>query len=1264
MAVAPQLVRIDLTRDSLFDAFTIQTFQDRYLIPGETSPQHAFARASAAFADDVDHAQRLYDYVSQGWFMFATPLLSNGGTSRGLPISCFLSTAEDSREGIFDHWTETGWLSSVGGGVGGYWPLRSSGAKTSHGSSSTGVIPFIATVDRLILSVSQGGCYLPGTRIMTERGWVDFRELTPQDTVAQVNDDRSISFVIPREIVTEPFDGELYHYTSKTGLVDLVVTPNHGMIQERRVVRDGKKVWSGTLVKTPAEDARYHRDNAHHTTAPFLTGADAEVTAIERLRIAFQADGSIVKVIGEVGKYTGCQPVSFHLKKIRKIERLRGLLADTGLEYTETAQKGGSVNFYVKVPLELDFQKNLDWLTPWTYAPVKMSALLSEIECWDAKRRKNTAIYLTTVKSCADKVLELAALAGRRAHVSREDRPEPRQPLYSVYIQDGYGRLGGDSIETFKLPYKGDVYCVEVETGKVLVEYNGAPAVCGNTRRGSYAAYMDIDHPEVMEFITGRKATGDANRKFTNLHNALCITDKFMEAVRDDVSFDLIDPKTKAVTSTHSAQEMWHLILETRKQTGEPYMFFVDHANRALPEAQKKKGLRVNQSNLCVAPYTEILTSDGYKPIGALVGQEVEVWNGDGWSGTVVEQTGTAQELVRVWFEDGSYLDVTPYHKFYDEAGTEIRAAELRNGTTLERVGHPTVSGKIDYSTEVAYTAGYATFVGFEDADRLTVFSPDIPGDALTKRLMQPSVDASADPLVGGFTIRYETRSIPSGRSPQGWTTQARSAWFAGALDAVGVWVDVEGEGPYLSIASTDSTLINQMRLDALEAGLSPRVRITDTGSGFMLNASDIQVLISKNLILKHTSKTPGPFGSGVRVRLLPKVADVVPLPYKADTYCVTETLRSRATFNGILTGNCTEITLATGRDDEGKKRTAVCCLSSVNAEKFDEWSVHPSFVEDLMRMLDNCLTVFIEKAPEALAYAVYSASQERSVGLGLLGFHAYLQKNSVPFESHAARTINKRLFRHLRSRADAASLKLGAERGEAPDMAGTGERFAHKMAIAPNASSSILCGNTSPSIEPWRANAYLQKTLSGSFPVKNPYLIRELAKYGLDTPAIWKAIIGDEGSVLGLGQRVEELGKVPYYIFTDLDEDLTIEIDAEVWEHLQQVFKTFTELDMRWVVQHGRDRQCDIDQAQSVNLAFPHDAEAGYMSEVHYDAWDPDGEGDPLKSLYYYRSTTSKRAENTNDKVARADVKSFEEPSNTLSANPLDDIACPECEG
>ena len=933
-------IRLNLTRDEVFDEFTLQTFRDRYLIPGETSPQEAFARASAAFADDDAHAQRLYDYVSKGWFMFATPLLSNGGTKRGLPISCFLTTAEDSRAGIFDHWTETGWLSSVGGGVGGYWGgVRSNGAKTSHGSASTGVIPFISTIDRLILSVSQGG-----------------------------------------------------------------------------------------------------------------------------------------------------------------------------------------------------------------------------------------------------------------------------------------------------------------------------------TRRGSYAAYMDINHPEVVEFITGRKPTGgDENRKFTNLHNALCITDDFMRAVAEEGSFDLIDPKTKAVTETVQARDLWRLAMETRKQTGEPYFFFVDHANAALPEPQKAKGLTVKQSNLCVTPQTEILTRNGYMPIGALKDQSVDVWNGEDWSGVTVQKTGEAQELVRVWFEDGSHLDCTPYHKFYTTEHGMVHAGELTPGMVLEPANHPTVvnPNDADYDVNTAYTAGYATFTGFEDKNRLSIYARETD-DFVLKRLMAVSVDSQADTVSEGVYVRFEPKTIPSGRAPLRWSQQARLAWFAGALDSAAEWIDLEqpdatGYASYLSLASTDAELVREMRLAALEAGLTPRVRITDTGAGFMLNVYDVHRLVNKGLLVRQQSRLPENHIG--KLTPLPAVVDVQPLAWKSDTYCFTETQRSRGVFNGVLTGNCTEITLATGRDETGAKRTAVCCLSSVNGEKFPEWSGVETFIPDLMRMLDNCLEEFITNAPPELAYAVYSATQERSVGLGLLGFHALLQRNMVAFESNEAREINKMIFRHIRADADKASLVLGAERGEAPDMAGTGERFAHKMAIAPNASSSILCGNTSPSVEPWRANAYLQKTLSGSFAVKNPFLVRELAKRNLDTAEVWKAIVADEGSIQGLGIKIVPLdGPAVYDVFGTL-------VDADDWEHVQRVFKTFTELDMRWVVQHARDRQADIDQAQSINLAFPHDADAGYTSEVHYMAWDPDLEGAPLKSLYYYRSTTPKRAENTNSKVERKVIA--EEPQGLgLSANPLDDSTCVACEG
>jgi ribonucleoside-diphosphate reductase alpha chain len=914
MAVAPDKIIIDLSRDSLFNDFTLQTFKERYLLPGETSPQHAFARASAAFADDEAHAQRLYDHVSNLDFMFATPLLSNGGSQRGLPISCFLNVAEDSREGIFDHFTETGWLSSVGGGVGGYWgDLRSNGEKTGRGSSSTGVIPFISTVDRLILAVSQGG-----------------------------------------------------------------------------------------------------------------------------------------------------------------------------------------------------------------------------------------------------------------------------------------------------------------------------------TRRGSYAAYLDISHPEIEEFITMRKTSGgDQNRKGTNLHNAVNITDDFMMAVEHDLPFNLTSPKTGETIKTVRARDLWKVMIETRMQTGEPYMVFIDTINRALPEAQKALGLRVRQSNLCVAPYTEILTADGHKPIASLEGQEVEVWNGEEFSTVTIQKTSDMAELVRVWFSDGDYIDCTPAHNFYLIDGTKVPAAALKNGDLLE--GHTKFAPVIDtggldadsneFSLYKAYAAGWTTFAGYEQNGRLTTFVPfgitDEDGtDWRMKKMLANSVNAVENEH--GLTISYEPETVPSGHVPFEWNYDERMAWLGGALAAVG---QQDPQTLVLSIASPDVDTIREMRLLALELGLTPEVRLTETSNVLMFDEDNIAAMWTEHYADKKVIA----------------VADVHPLPFKMATYCATEPKRGRLTFNGYVTGNCTEITLPSGRDFNGLMRTAVCCLSSINGERYDIWKNDIHFIPDLLRMLDNALSVFISDAPPSLHNAVYSAMRERSVGLGLLGFQAYLQSRGIAMESAEARAVNLEMFSHLKREADKASIILGAERGEAPDMAGTGERFAHKLAIAPNASSSILCGGTSPSIEPHRANAYLHKTLSGSFPVKNRHLEVALEKIGLNNNLIWASIIANEGSV----------------------QQLSIPDD------LKAIFKTAMEIEPMALVQLAADRAPLICQAQSLNLFFeapdPEDFAAwAKMAETltipHFMAWKLG-----VKSLYYLRSTTPKRAENTNTKVERSVMGSgpTEGPGGASGASygPAADEGCLACE-
>lgn len=324
-----------------------------------------------------------------------------------------------------------------------------------------------------------------------------------------------------------------------------------------------------------------------------------------------------------------------------------------------------------------------------------------------------------------------------------------------------------------------------------------------------------------------------------------------------------------------------------------------------------------------------------------------------------------------------------------------------------------------------------------------------------------------------------------------------------------------------------------------------------------------------------------------------------------------------------IKTSNlCSEITLPTGRDHHGRERTAVCCLASVNLETWFEWHRDKRFIEDVMRFLDNVLQDFIDRAPPGMERARYSAMRERSVGLGVMGFHSFLQSRNVPFESVIAKVWNRRVFGHLRAEADAASRVLGAERGACPDAAeyGIKERFSHKLAIAPTASISIIAGNASPGIEPIAANVFLQKTLSGSFTVRNRHLQRLLAERGKDTDEVWSSITVNKGSV----QHLSFLS-----------------------EQERAVYKTAFELDQRWVIEHAADRSQFICQSQSVNVFLPANVHKRDLHQIHLLAWKRG-----LKSLYYCRSLSIQRADAVSERVMQpADIIAISEAAPALAA-------------
>ena len=307
----------------------------------------------------------------------------------------------------------------------------------------------------------------------------------------------------------------------------------------------------------------------------------------------------------------------------------------------------------------------------------------------------------------------------------------------------------------------------------------------------------------------------------------------------------------------------------------------------------------------------------------------------------------------------------------------------------------------------------------------------------------------------------------------------------------------------------------------------------------------------------------------------------------------------------------CSEIILPTNEE-----RTAVCCLSSLNLETYDEWKDEPLFLKDIAEMLDNVLNYFIANAPDSISRAKYSATRERSIGIGALGFHAYLQRNGIAWEGVMAKVANNRIFKSIRQGLDDANLQLGKERGEAPDASGTGLRFSHLMAIAPNASSSIIMGNTSPSVEPYRANAYRQDTLSGSFLNKNRWLDELIIKLSHDKPAewyddVWSSIIANDGSV----QHLDWMS-----------------------QHDKDVFKTSMEIDQRWVIDLAADRQVHIDQAQSLNLFFRPDAHIKYIHAIHFMAWKKG-----LKTLYYCRSEKIGKADKVSKRIERQVIKELD---------------------
>lgn len=736
------------------------------------------------------------------------------------------------------------------------------------------------------------------------------------------------------------------------------------------------------------------------------------------------------------------------------------------------------------------------------------------------------------------------------------------------------------------------------------------------SRRGSIAAYLDIDHPEIMQFVTMRDPVGgDQNKKCFNLNNAVTITDKFMHAVIKGEDYELVDPKHGGTGRYLKAREVWEKILQMRFETGEPYILWKDTVNRKIPKWIKNPHYTVGQSNLCVAPETLVLTDFGHIAISELEGQDVNVWNGKEFSQVSVLKTGENQELVKVTTNQGFEIDCTEYHKFYVMEGfsrsgriVEKRASELVTGDKLIKLETPVIHGSEKLSK--AYANGFYSGDGcsVEGHSRIYLYGEKIKLFDLFDDKYQIANQPNFNRVyfnVGGLKQKF---FIPD----SSYDVKSRVDWFTGLLDSDGCVLTAKPWGSQtLQIASTQSGFLEGIQLMLQTLGVQSKVVNAREAGNYQLPANDgtgglkgfdcaktVRLLINGMGILKLlelgmntqrlviTGHVPNRDASGFVT-----VESVIYTGRRDDTYCFNEPLRHMGVFNGLLTGQCSEITLWTS-----EKRTAVCCLSSLNLDKFEEWKDTP-IVEDLVRYLDNVLEYFIRLAPAELKKAVYSAYKERALGLGTLGWHSYLQSKMIAFESggfNSAIQHTHKVYGLIKERAIKSSIQLAIERGEAPDCVGSGMRNSHLLAIAPNASSSSIVGS-SPSIEPWKDNCFVADGRAGAFLIKNKYLEKVFESYNKNDSETWKSVQDNNGSVQHLS------------FLTEQEKD---------------VFKTANETSPMYIIEQAAARTPYICQSSSVNIFVTKDITKEEMSDIHMKAWESG-----VPTLYYCRAEGADKA-------------------------------------
>ena len=582
------------------------TIQGGYLQEDET-PKDGYRRLAkyASFLlKDESLEEKFFDILWNGWLVPSTPVMSNFGGDVALPISCFGSCIDDSLFEINRKCTEMSMLSKYGGGTSfDFSSIRPIGTKIKNGRGGTsdGIIPFIKQYDSAIIASKQGKCYIEGTEVLTNLGFVDFRNVTKEHLLAQVDDERNITFTSDYELVNYNINETLYSFSGKKrdNLINLNVTGNHRMVIERRKdtskMVNSKRVrtsryWSNKLDIVEAKDFNPHRDNRIHVAGFIKGGKNQSLTPQERFMIAYQADGGKTNL----SKFNDIMQIVFHFSKDRKIERLKDILDDCGFEYNIKITKENTTKFYVTTPKEY-VKPIFDWIDLKNVTVNWCDEFLDELSYWDSHKYKAYFSYSTTIYENINIIQAIASLSNKRTTYAKVIKPNDKHSdKHKLTVWDNYKAIGGDAMKKGSFEYSGNVYCAVVPEGKLIVRSNNMVSVCGNTRRGAVAIYLNAEHKEYSDFLEIREPKGDIQRQAHNIHQGAIFTDEFMN---------------KVIEKNGKEREIWLETIKKRVKTGEPYTMFIDNANKVTPEWWKKNELIIRHSNLC----SEIFLPDSGK---------------------------------------------------------------------------------------------------------------------------------------------------------------------------------------------------------------------------------------------------------------------------------------------------------------------------------------------------------------------------------------------------------------------------------------------------------------------------------------------------------------------------------------------------------------------------------------------------------------------------------------------------------------------------